>query len=643
MCGLIGFVELDPKKSQSSAVAAVTSLAHRGPDDAGFVIGKDLSSVPEISRAVLDPKSAWRFDESVRTGASSVFLGHTRFALVDLSRAGAQPMVSRDRHVALTFNGEIYNHNDLRRELRAKGHEFRSSSDTEVLLESYLEWGEDCFAKFRGWWAVAIWDRRKQAILLSRDRLGKAPLYFHATNSGTRWASEIETLFVLDEGINREPDWSSVNDFIAHGLRDACGSTCFAEIRTLDAGTHVWVDNTGMRQPTRFWSLPKKRLSSSDISVDEAIRKIREELIVATDLRIHADVPVALQLSGGLDSSIVLACAAELGSKVKAVTVSFPQEEANEDVFAKAAAGAFPGLVDHEFIQPGSTFSTEALINFTRSMGEPVHSPNQMSNRAIWTSLQERGYKAVLYGAAGDEVFAGYSSRYFVPYVQSALLRGDFGNAISTIGGLSERTMSPLDLIKRLMILLPGAQQGFHWATTSVDASKSLYRPPSAKSRYRMPWLFDARMKSLMGDMQLNYWLRIDNQNSMAVPVELRAPFLDHHVVEAAFELPSSYLIRDGWMKWILRKAFERSLPQEVVWRRRKMGFPFPLNHWLAANREWALALLMQSEAPFLELNDLGRRYDATASRSPNQAWRVLSYAMWWQTFGRPSVKGTAA
>ena len=129
----------------------------------------------------------------------------------------------------------------------------------------------------------------------------------------------------------------------------------------------------------------------------------------------------------------------------------------------------------------------------------------------------------------------------------------------------------------------------------------------------------------------------------MAVPVELRAPFLDHNVVETAFSLPASYLIRDGWMKWIVRKAFERSLPKEVVWRRQKMGFPFPLNHWLVENRDWALGVLCQSRAPHIGLENLSRRYDATVSRAPNQAWRVLSYATWWQSMGQPARSDEAA
>ncbi len=633
MCGLIGYIELDKGKSPSAAIAAVSCLTHRGPDDAGFVTGKTLASTPRPERPVSNLNGHWVFQPGGEAPQKCcVFLGHTRFALVDLSPGGAQPMISPDGQVALTFNGEIYNHNELRRELQAKGHHFASTSDTEVLLQSYLAWGENCFARFRGFWALTIWDTRRKGVLLCRDRLGKAPLYIHSSSSGVRWASEIAALFVLESCIERKPDWTSINDFIRHGLRDAFGKTCFDGIQTLDAASYVWVDENGLGKKVRYWSLPQNRLSEKDISVEEAAKKVREELIIATDLRIHADVPVALQLSGGLDSSVVLACAAELGNKVKAVTVSFPQEEANEDIYARAAAGAFPGLVDHQFIRPGSTFSLDELMKFTRSMGEPVHSPNQMSNRAIWTELKALGYKAVLYGAAGDEVFAGYSNRYFVPYVQSAIMRGDFASAASTIVGLSERSLSPVDLLKRLMIVLPGAKRAFDWTTKSVASDDALYLPPPTQSRYQLPWQFNDRMKALMSDMQMNYWLRIDNQNSMAVPIELRAPFLDHNVVETAFSMPASYLVRDGWMKWIVRKAFERSLPKEVVWRRQKMGFPFPLNQWLTENRDWALGVLRNSQAPHILLENLARRYDATINRAPNQAWRVLSYATWWQS-----------
>jgi len=630
MCGIIGFLE---REKQEDYKTAIESLYHRGPDDAGYVYGDDLASKPVLQRAVLNSNTRWDF-RGDSPPACRVLLGHTRFALVDLTRAGSQPMISRDEHVALTFNGEIYNHQDLRRELQAKGHFFRSTSDTEVLLESYLEWGESCFDRFRGWWAIALWDTRKNAILLCRDRLGKAPLYLHSSKSGLRWASEIESLLVLRSDIDRSPDWTSVNDFIAHGLRDAHGATCFSDIKTLDAGSYAWVNSEGLGRQIRYWSLPKTRLTNKDISVQEACEKVRNELILATEYRIRADVPVALQLSGGLDSSVVLACAAQLGTKIKAVTVSFPEEEANEDYYAKAAANAYPGLIDHQLIQPGRAFDLDALREFSRSMGEPFHSPNQLSNRAIWQVLKALGYKAVLYGAAGDEVFAGYSNQYYIPYVRSAIQSGDFGIAASTILGLSERKFSSVDLLKRILVLLPGAQYALHKSTTSVRSTQLLYEPPAAGTRYCLPWQFDARMKALMGDAQLNYWLRTDNQNSMAVPIELRSPFLDHNVVEAAFTLPANYLIRDGWMKWILRKSFEKLLPKEIIWRRQKMGFPFPLKNWLTENRHLALEILGQG-APHIPKRNIANRYDANVARSPALAWRVLSYAIWWEGLGK--------
>src|SRR5436305_1352190 len=159
MCGLVGYIELDDGKSPSAAIAAVSCLTHRGPDDAGFVTGKNLASILQPERPISNSNGQWVFQRSNdKSQKCGVFLGHTRFALADLSPGGAQPMTSSDGKVALSFNGEIYNHNELRRELQAKGHHFVSTSDTEVLLHSYLAWGADCFAKFRGFWALAIWD-----------------------------------------------------------------------------------------------------------------------------------------------------------------------------------------------------------------------------------------------------------------------------------------------------------------------------------------------------------------------------------------------------------------------------------------------------------------------------------------------------
>jgi asparagine synthase (glutamine-hydrolysing) len=643
MCGVLGFSAAGPDAGFGARVIpALERMAPRGPDDAGYAWLAPGAEHMAVERADLAGRS-WRIGpvEGLRT--AQAVLGHTRFSIVELSRLGAQPMASPDGRLVLVFNGEIYNHAELRARLAAHGHVFRSHSDTEVLLHAYMEWGERCFEHLTGWWAIALHDADRGAILLARDRIGKAPLYLRRAPQGLAWASEIAALFALAGDGDASPNWRAVDDFVLHGLRDACDETLFKGVETLPAGAYAWVRDGRMGPPVRYWRLPQRRLTEKEISVPEAARLVRESLMEATRLRLQADVPVALQLSGGLDSSVVLACAARAGRRVQAITVSFPEVEANEDAYAAAAAAAFPGLVDHEFITPGDDITLEGLDDYLLSMGEPFHSPNQIANRLIWARLRELGYKVVLYGAGGDEVFAGYYGQYYIPHLRERLLSGDLAGFAKNLWDLSERPRTLPDLAGRLAILAPGGASLFDALRRGVVPWRSLYGMIGAESRFDPPWRLAEKLAALMGDQRMNYWLRTDNQNAMQAPVELRSPFLDHRVVETAFVLPTTYLIRDGWMKWIVRKAFEDDLPAGVVWRREKMGFPFPIRRWLKDNAAGVAERLVSAGARGVRTDRVARRLDHNIARNPDRVWRLLAYSTWWsrkgEIAGAPEIK----
>lgn len=632
MCAIIGFSLTQPGiVPPQRAISALNRLKVRGPDDAGYACG--VSDTKPLSLRQAETRlDGWGLEASPALTSASLFLGHTRYSIVELSRLGAQPMLSEDGAVCVTFNGEIYNHSYLRNELKAFGHRFRSGSDTEVLLHAYLEWGAECFKRFVGWWSVAIHDSRRGGVLLCRDRIGKAPLYTYNSSGGVFWSSEIAALFELLGEDSPRPNWDAVHDFVRHGERDVFGQTTYSSVTTLQAGTYRWVSNGVVGSATTFWSLPTQRAAEGEISVPEAARLVKQALMEATELRMQADVPVALQLSGGLDSSVILACAAEAGKPIHAITASFGQAEFNEDAFARAAAGAFGHLVDHELIKMDQEVSLEEMSAFTNSMGEPFHSPNQMVSRIVWQLLRERGYKAVLYGAGGDEVFAGYYGQYIVPFLRERLLRRDLAGFFDSWWNLSERKRNPADLLGRLAILLPGGTLLFDQLRRSVRQGHAIYTGTSSSKTHARPWRLEPKLAALMCDFRMNYWLRVDNQNSMQVPIELRSPFLDHRVIEAAFSLPTTYLIRDGWMKWIIRKAFETDLPESVIWRRAKMGFPFPLSHWLQQNKTQVQSIFLSSSAPNINIDAVRGHFDYNVSRDPEQTWRALSYAIWWAT-----------
>jgi len=639
MCGIVGFVGVGPQsRFGDRLLPALGRISRRGPDDAGYAFLRPNASDLTVERAVVKDEG-WTLGAAPGLDGASLAIGHTRFSIVELSRLGSQPMLSPDGQLALVFNGEVYNHAELRAELKGLGHAFRSHSDTEVLLHAYMQWGEAAFERLVGWWAIALYDGRRRRVLLARDRLGKAPLYLRQTGGTLAWASEIGALLTLTGEADPQPRWASIHDFVHFALRDAHGHTSFQGVTSLEAGSYMWVGPEGAERPVRYWRLPQARLREKDIGVEEAADLVRATLMQATELRLQADVPVALQLSGGLDSSIVLACAAVAGRPVQAVTVSFPEAEANEDRFAIAAAQAFPGQVHHEFVEPGEAISIDMLADYTTSMGEPFHSPNQVANRLIWRRLRELGYKVTLYGAGGDEVFAGYYGQYYVPYLRDRLLKGDLAGFASSFWSLSERERTAADLFRRLAILAPGGPPLFNRLRRGIHASRAIYGGGHEGSEFDVPWKLEPKLLAMMGDMRMNYWLRTDNQNSMQAPIELRSPFLDHRVVEAAFTLPTAYLVRDGWMKWILRKAFEKDLPGSVIWRREKMGFPFPLQAWLTANAPAVARTLKEVAAPHVRTELVDAQLDYNIRRDPEVVWRTLSYSIWWSQRGRIAAR----
>ncbi len=642
MCGILGFVA--PTRSDGIVERlsiALEALRTRGPDDCGLAFQERNSENLTTHYADLHA-GGYRISVPPKVAQASTLIAHTRFSIVELSRLGAQPMVSPDGAVTLVFNGEIYNHNALRTELAGKGHVFRSHSDTEVLLRAYLEWGEACFQRFVGWWAIALHDRRRDGVLLARDRLGKAPLYLRSVRGGLYWASEANALLELTADSPSSPNLPAIADFVSFGLRDAWGRTLFGDINSLPAASYAWVRDGVLQDPKLYWALPTRRMSESDIGIDEAVAAVRESIIDATNLRLQADVPVAVQLSGGLDSSIILACAAAGGRPVRAVTASFDSPDANEDQFACAAAAAFPGIVEHQLIHPESDVDYGSTPAFLDSMGEPVHSPNQAASRELWKALQAEGYKAVLYGAGGDEVFAGYYGDFFAPHVRGQIASGQFGGAFSNLWNLSERSRTPVDMVRRLAVTMPGGTEIFRLIQKGIPSHQRIFKPLVLGEGLRTPAALNEKMLALMGDMRMNYWLRVDNQNSMQVPIELRSPFLDHRVVDLAYTLPTSYLIRDGWMKWILRKAFEAELPESVVWRKVKMGFPFPLKRWLLSNIEDVRRMLMETDAPGVDKARLVDALEYNIQRDANFVWRVLAYATWWKQQDWQDVRAAA-
>lgn len=634
MCGIVGYVTWRKSRADDRPLrTALDEMRHRGPDDEGLVlihpdkgVRVDLATDGTMAGVTLRHAEGGSDLES-----HTVALGHRRFALVDPGPQSHQPFWSPDGTCCVTWNGEIYNYVEIREKLEALGRRFATKSDTEVLLSAYQEWGTACFERFIGFWAIALFDAARGSVLLSRDRIGKAPLYTCRTSSGMYWASEISALRILAQ----TPAWTfreqAVSDFLRWGIRDIGGETFFNEVQTFPSASYVWVRDTAV-DPKSFWTLPDERLDRNDISPDEAAELVRTTLTDAIRIRLRADVPVGVQVSGGLDSSSILALTAGLTDQVDAYTVSFPNPEANEEPFARAVADMHSATVDYHVLSPPLSDPLKRLDSFIRLMGEPFHSPNQLTNHAIWETIREHGLRGVLYGAGGDEVFLGYPGQYAHPYIRWLIRRGRLLSASRELRSFPARyAKSKLKdwIVRGMLTAYPPTEEWIQRRSLPLEID------PCHRFRERVPmrhppFELEARQRANMEVWLIPYWTRIDNQNSMGVPIELRCPFLDHRVVELGFRLPVEYFIHDGWTKWILRVALNDVLPEKVAWRREKMGFPFPLAEWLDRSRSHLMSAFADLDCPYVDSKILSENYERILQIDPNYLWYIVSLSLWW-------------
>lgn len=588
-------------------------MAHRGPDDEGleFFLGNQRA-VPPGANPTSTPQARFAHD---------VALGHRRFSIIDPSPAGHQPFWSEDRMACLIVNGEIYNYIELRTQLRQLGYSFQTSSDTEVLVQAYRAWGTDMLVRLRGFWSFALYDLRKRAVLLSRDPLGKAALYIVPLSRGVAWASEIKALRTIAEPRAFTPRAQAIDEFVRHGWRDLDHKTCYEDVVTLPAGSFAWIEKGSLGTPTRYWQLPTARVSERDVSIPAAAEKVRELLIQSVERRLRADVPLGCDLSGGLDSSSIVAAIAETGRHVATYTVKFDEAHSDEEPFARLLAQSYPQAIEYHVLRPPREAFWESANDYVALMDEPFHSPNLFTNFSILKLMTERGLRVSLSGGAGDEVFAGYSSDFALPYVRHLMRAGMIGRALKEALVHSEWPAGLLlarECKRRLKLLASRPENAGLLRTQSTSAGS-----PRAD--------LQGLLLDLMGNWRMNYWLRSGHQSCMGVPMEVRAPFMDVDLVDYVFRLPVTYLIRDGWHKWILRKAMGPLLPGQITWRKRKMGFPFPIREWLAHSKAVFFGATHGVDCPFLDANVLRKHYDSLSQTSPNYLWRAMSVTLWWK------------
>ena len=569
MCGVLGF---SGRFDAAALTAGLHSIAHRGPDDTGQFIDSD----------------------------SGIGLGHVRLSILDLSSLGHQPMTSPDGAVVIVFNGEIYNFRELRAELEANGHRFRSQTDTEVLLNLYLAEGEAMLSRLNGIFAFALWDGRSKSMFLARDGLGVKPLYYATTDRGVAFSSEIKSLIRLVPEV-RELDAVALHRYMSFLWCPGEGTPLKA-VRKLSPGEAMWVSQGRILRRWMWYRLPSFRGVVADLNEMDASTGVAGHLQQAVRRQMVADVPVGAFLSGGLDSSAIVAFAREQNPDLRCFSIEVVggQEEGVTDDLPFARRVAKHLGVGLEVVQIDAARMAGDLENMVAQLDEPLADPAPLNVLYISKLAREQGMKVLLSGAGGDDLFTGYRRHH-------AVMLERYWRWLPLIGQvLLEKASAGLDqrraINRRLARLFSGAglngdERLANYFLWSKEADLlALYTPefraqlsgsavcapmldflkplPDATASLERMLVLDQRF--FLADHNLLY----TDKMSMAVGVEVRVPFLDLELVEFASRIPSGLKQRGSTGKWILKKAMEPFLPHDIIYRP-KTGFGAPLRHWM--------------------------------------------------------------
>lgn len=570
MCGIAGFVG-DSIPERVRVENCLAQLSRRGPDMKG------LAGVSARRGAVVT-------NEWIPALADvDVLLLHTRLSILDLSEGGRQPMVDRRGNI-ISFNGEIYNYLEIRKELVADGYDFSTGTDTEVILAAYAKWGARCVERFNGMWAFALYDAARRLIFLSRDRLGVKPIYYSRPNDASlAFASEIPALFALT---GAEPAICSerLGAVFKSGLTDQGEETLFKGIRELRGGENALFDLVARTwSVSKHWTLPEE--PDLEITPGEALERFTYLFEDAVRLRFRADVPIALTCSGGVDSTAVAIATAKLGKDVTMFTSHLPLDQAiDESGYARTVSERL--MLPLVPVRPDIGQWKEEVAALSRAQAMPYGSLSLYVHWALLKAIRAQGIPIVLSGQGADEVFFGYE-RY-----HSAFLAAQFPNPVGLVR--EYLLMRKRSLRTRSSGLAFLAYFGMPWLQVmrrSINARVAL-RADLLKFQVPAPARFTTDRRHLQRMELLDYnlprLLRYDDRTAGALGMETRLPFLDYRLVEFAHRLPWRHTFSDGWTKFIVRKYVAQNGIPEIAWRKGKLGFEAPTDRWvqeLAAER----------------------------------------------------------
>ena len=625
MCGIVGIAYANSRGMDREVLARMNAaITHRGPDEDGFFVKENIG------------------------------LAVRRLSIIDRA-GGQQPIISPDKHKTIVFNGEIYNFQELRTDLEAEGNRFYTNSDTEVILHLYEKYGVDCLEYLRGMFAIAIWDAVEKTLFIARDRVGKKPLlYSHQTNGDLIFGSEFQAILQHPD-ISRDVDYNAIDSYLTY-LCVPSPQSAFRQIRKLEPAHWLRWKN-GEIETKRYWlpDFSRKIKITREEAEEETLRILRE----ATKMRLISEVPLGAFLSGGVDSSTIVALMAEESEKpVKTFSIGFEEQNFSELKYAKRVAKHVGAEYNEFIVKPNAL---EVLPTLIEHYGEPYADSSAIPT--YYVSKETRKHVTVaLNGDGGDESFAGYERHlamrlaeiyHRVPRFVSKLLFETPLNLVRTSGVKKSRLYDAKRFLQAAS--LPKAERYFRWMSTFYSETKvSLYTKDFAEavsendSKKVLEQWFDRANGSGIVDTtlltdQMTYLpndllVKVDIA-SMANSLEARSPFLDHKVIEFAAGLTENIKMKRAETKSLLKGVAAKLVPKEVVYRR-KMGFGVPIGKWLRADMREFMKEVLLSERSLkrgVSKPEIVKKYvrEHTTGKQDHtfQIWSLLMLELWFQKF----------
>ncbi len=645
MCGIAGFWKNTSIQStdwlKKTASTMANTLAHRGPDDSGIWVDEEVG----------------------------IAFGHRRLSIIDVSDAGHQPMISADGRFVVTYNGEVYNFQELRQQLEKKSHCFKGDSDTEVMLAAFVQWGvEASVKKFNGMFAFAVWDRLDRLLWLARDRIGEKPLYFGVQNGTFFFASELKAIRTHPQ-FEPRIDRNALASFLRFSYVPAPYSI-YKGVRKLLPGHCIslkFPTDTSQSQP--YWSLEnvvKKGLQNPfSGSEEEAINELEKRLKKTVKSRMVSDVPLGAFLSGGIDSSTIVALMqSESDRPINTFTVGFREQKFNEAVHANKVAQHLG--TNHTELYVTHREAMDVIPKLPEMYDEPFADSSQIPTHLI-SALSRKHVTVALSGDGGDELFAGYN-RYLIAErlwkVASRIPNALKNITADLVAGISpesiERFYGKIEgiLPRRMKVSLP--TEKFYKLASVLRATSSpqavykrivsiIHTPEKfLKSSNELPTTLDSKTSWQEIDDTVLTMVYLDlmtyhpddilqkvDRAAMSVSLETRVPYLDHNLVEFIISLPLDMKIRNGSNKWVLRKVLYRHLPQKLM-ERPKMGFAVPVGDWIKESmREWTESLINEKqleEESYLNaqaVDEMWQQHLSGKFNHTHELWNILMFQAW--------------